>query len=246
MISFGLHNRIIAHPGRAFGLAKALDWLTNRPQGVARAACRHSGALAQMAPTTARGLTRRIAAPGTLQTATETHSRAVVQDSAAYCLGGSSAILICCARVGRCLARNETELSKLRGPSSGSASHRRSMLMEMSFDRCLDELRARNASESVRLTCRSVHHSRLANCAASLMEPVTSSSTRTASLPPFAHQPSPSEDQARGEPMAGNIADRHARLQRLIDDRQLLLRREPPPAGNAGDDFHLRKRLGNA
>lgn len=57
MLSFGLHNRIIAHPGRAFGLAKALDWLTNRPQGVARAACRHSGALAQMAPATARGLT---------------------------------------------------------------------------------------------------------------------------------------------------------------------------------------------
>jgi len=27
----------------------------------------------------------------------------------------------------------------------------------------------------------------------------------------------------------GNTADRHARLQRLIDDRRLLLRREPPP-----------------
>ena len=43
---------------------------------------------------------------------------------------------------------------------------------------------------------------------------------------------------------AGNKADRHARLQRLIDDQKLLLRREPPPAGNTGDDFHLRKRLG--
>ena len=29
MLSFGLHNRIIAHPGRAFGLAKALDWLAS-------------------------------------------------------------------------------------------------------------------------------------------------------------------------------------------------------------------------
>jgi len=44
---------------------------------------------------------------------------------------------------------------------------------------------------------------------------------------------------------AGNIADRHARLQRLVHDQQLLLRRKPPPAGNAGDDFHLRKRLGH-
>src|ERR1700733_3136640 len=65
-------------------------------------------------------------------------------------------------------------------------------------------------------------------------------------LTPFAHQPSPSEDQARGEPMTtGNIADRHARSQRLVDDRELLLRRKPTPAGNAGDDFHLRKRLGH-
>jgi HTH-like domain len=42
-----------------------------------------------------------------------------------------------------------------------------------------------------------------------------------------------------------NIADRHAWLQRLVDDRELLLRRKPTPAGNAGDDFHLRKRLGH-
>jgi hypothetical protein len=28
---------------------------------------------------------------------------------------------------------------------------------------------------------------------------------------------------------AGNIADRHARLQHLIDDREPLLRREPEP-----------------
>jgi hypothetical protein len=41
-----------------------------------------------------------------------------------------------------------------------------------------------------------------------------------------------------------NIADRHARLQRLVDDRELLLRRKPTPAGNTGDDLHLRKRLG--
>lgn len=32
-------------------------------------------------------------------------------------------------------------------------------------------------------------------------------------------------------PMAtGNIADRHARLQHLVDDQHLLLRRKPPPA----------------
>jgi peptidoglycan/xylan/chitin deacetylase (PgdA/CDA1 family) len=32
MLSFGLHNRIIGHPGRAYGLAKALDWLANNPK----------------------------------------------------------------------------------------------------------------------------------------------------------------------------------------------------------------------
>src|SRR6187200_1735619 len=49
---------------------------------------------------------------------------------------------------------------------------------------------------------------------------------------------------ARSRPMAtGNIADRHARLQRLVDDQELLLRRKPAPMCNAGDDFHLRKRL---
>jgi peptidoglycan/xylan/chitin deacetylase (PgdA/CDA1 family) len=31
MLSFGLHNRIIGHPGRAAGLAKLLDWLAARP-----------------------------------------------------------------------------------------------------------------------------------------------------------------------------------------------------------------------
>jgi allantoinase len=30
MLSFGLHNRIIGHPGRAYGLAKALDWLASQ------------------------------------------------------------------------------------------------------------------------------------------------------------------------------------------------------------------------
>jgi hypothetical protein len=43
----------------------------------------------------------------------------------------------------------------------------------------------------------------------------------------------------------GNIADRQARLQHLVDDQELLLCRKPPPAGNAGDDFHLRRRLGH-
>ena len=32
MLSFGLHNRIIAHPGRALGLAKVLDWLADQPR----------------------------------------------------------------------------------------------------------------------------------------------------------------------------------------------------------------------
>jgi allantoinase len=32
MLSFGLHNRIIGHPGRAYGLAKALDWLASNPK----------------------------------------------------------------------------------------------------------------------------------------------------------------------------------------------------------------------
>jgi hypothetical protein len=44
--------------------------------------------------------------------------------------------------------------------------------------------------------------------------------------------------------MTTGTADRHARLQRLVDEQELLLRRKPPPAGNAGDDFHLRKRVG--
>lgn len=32
MLSFGLHNRIIAHPGRARGLARVLDWLASHPR----------------------------------------------------------------------------------------------------------------------------------------------------------------------------------------------------------------------
>jgi peptidoglycan/xylan/chitin deacetylase (PgdA/CDA1 family) len=32
MLSFGLHNRIIGHPGRALGLARALDWLADQPR----------------------------------------------------------------------------------------------------------------------------------------------------------------------------------------------------------------------
>jgi len=42
-----------------------------------------------------------------------------------------------------------------------------------------------------------------------------------------------------------NIADRHARLQRLLHDSELLLGREPPPAGNTGNYSHLRKCLGH-
>src|SRR6478672_8631356 len=37
----------------------------------------------------------------------------------------------------------------------------------------------------------------------------------------------------------GNIADRHARLHRLGDNGELLIHREPPPAGDAGDHFNL-------
>jgi hypothetical protein len=52
--------------------------------------------------------------------------------------------------------------------------------------------------------------------------------------------------RAPGEPMpTRNIADRQARLQRLVHHRELLLRRKPPPASNARDDFHLRNRLGH-
>jgi peptidoglycan/xylan/chitin deacetylase (PgdA/CDA1 family) len=32
MLSFGLHTRIIGHPGRGYGLAKALDWLASNPK----------------------------------------------------------------------------------------------------------------------------------------------------------------------------------------------------------------------
>jgi peptidoglycan/xylan/chitin deacetylase (PgdA/CDA1 family) len=32
MLSFGLHNRIIAHPGRASGLADLLDWVADHPR----------------------------------------------------------------------------------------------------------------------------------------------------------------------------------------------------------------------
>lgn len=32
MLSFGLHNRIIAHPGRAMGLARLLDWIADQPR----------------------------------------------------------------------------------------------------------------------------------------------------------------------------------------------------------------------
>ena len=31
MLSVGLHNRIIGHPGRASGLAKLLDWVAEQP-----------------------------------------------------------------------------------------------------------------------------------------------------------------------------------------------------------------------
>ena len=32
MLSFGLHDRIIGHPGRALGLARLLDWLAGQPR----------------------------------------------------------------------------------------------------------------------------------------------------------------------------------------------------------------------
>src|ERR1051325_5539053 len=32
MLRFGLHNRIIGHPGRALGLARVLDWLAAQPR----------------------------------------------------------------------------------------------------------------------------------------------------------------------------------------------------------------------
>jgi hypothetical protein len=55
-----------------------------------------------------------------------------------------------------------------------------------------------------------------------------------------------SDHQARGEPMAtGNIADRHARLQGLAHHRQLLICRDAPSPGNAGNHFDFRESLGH-
>ncbi len=52
--------------------------------------------------------------------------------------------------------------------------------------------------------------------------------------------------QIRGKRKATrNIAHRLARLHRLGDDRQFLLRRVPAPMADTGDDFHLRKRRGH-
>ena len=65
-------------------------------------------------------------------------------------------------------------------------------------------------------------------------------------LAPFAHQPPPAKHEARAKRVAPcNIADRHPRLQRLGDHGQLLLRREPPPAGHTGNHFDLRERVGH-
>jgi hypothetical protein len=65
-------------------------------------------------------------------------------------------------------------------------------------------------------------------------------------LAAFRHQPPPSKHQARREPMAaGNIADRHPRLHRLRDNSQLLLGRETPPSGDAGDDLDPGKHVGH-
>ena len=57
MLSFGLHNRIIGHPGRAYGLAKRSRLARGQSQGVDHAARRHRAALAQSA--SARGLAIR-------------------------------------------------------------------------------------------------------------------------------------------------------------------------------------------
>jgi hypothetical protein len=73
----------------------------------------------------------------------------------------------------------------------------------------------------------------------------TSSSARTASLPPSLISRihgRPGSGRAHSD---GQITDRHARLPALVDDQKLLLRRKPPPTSNAGDDFHVRKRLGH-
>jgi hypothetical protein len=44
---------------------------------------------------------------------------------------------------------------------------------------------------------------------------------------------------------ASNITDRHARLHRLCDDRQLLLGGKASPPGHAGDDLNAGKRVGH-
>ena len=62
----------------------------------------------------------------------------------------------------------------------------------------------------------------------------------------IAHQPPPPEHQARGQPVpAGNVADRHAGLHHLLDDRRLRLSGKAPPTGDAGDHLDPRKRFGH-
>src|SRR5260370_11393906 len=65
-------------------------------------------------------------------------------------------------------------------------------------------------------------------------------------LAPLTHQLPPAEDQAGRQPVAAsNIADRHTGLHRFGNHGQLQLGREAPPAGDAGDHFHLPRRVGH-
>ena len=57
--------------------------------------------------------------------------------------------------------------------------------------------------------------------------------------------PSPLYTLPSTPPPSPNIADRHARLHRLGNDGQLQIRREAPPAGDAGNHFDLRERVGH-
>ena len=65
-------------------------------------------------------------------------------------------------------------------------------------------------------------------------------------LASLAHQPPPAEHQAGAQPVAtGNVADRHAGLHRLGNHGELQLGGKAPPAGDPGNHFNLRERVGH-
>ena len=84
----------------------------------------------------------KAAAPGTLQTATETHSRAAIHDSAAYCLGGVVQFCRAHAFAARCSTRIEAEILELPAPIGVGIPQSLDIDTpgQSSFDCCFDEL----------------------------------------------------------------------------------------------------------